>query len=109
VSRPKGAWSEKRFRDALLAAVTEDSGDGRSNLRVIAEKLVECAKGGESWAIQQVSDRVDGKAPQDVSINNTVTHELANVSDVELAALIKRELASLAGRGEATPDKRQLN
>lgn len=109
MGRPKGAWSEKRFKDALLLAVTEDSGDGRPNLRVIAEKLVESAKAGEGWAIQQVADRIDGKPAQDVNIESTVTHELAGLSDRELAAAIKSEVARLAGGSEGETDKERLH
>jgi hypothetical protein len=62
--RPKGAWSEKRFREALQAAVSEKDERGTTRLRLIAERLVEQALKGEGWAIQQVSDRIDGKVPQ---------------------------------------------
>lgn len=62
--RPKGAWSEKRFREALQAAVTEDGTDGQKRLRNIAEKLVVAAETGDITAIREVADRLDGKPAQ---------------------------------------------
>lgn len=62
--RPRGAWSEKQFRDALRLAVNEDAPDGRKKLRVIAEQLVAAAAGGDVTAIREVADRLDGKPAQ---------------------------------------------
>ena len=62
--RPKGAWSEKKFRDALNCAVTEQTKDGQRKLRVIAERLVEAAINGDIPAIKEVADRLDGKPAQ---------------------------------------------
>lgn len=62
--RPRGAWSEKRFRDALNLAVNEERPDGLHRLRVIANKLVAAAEDGDLRAIQEVADRLDGKPNQ---------------------------------------------
>lgn len=62
--RPKGAWSEKRFKESLQAAVTEPGTGGLSRLRNIAEKLVVAAENGEGWAIGMVADRLDGRPAQ---------------------------------------------
>jgi hypothetical protein len=64
--RPKGAWSEKRFREALQAAVTEEGAGGHKRLRNIAEQLVRAAEGGDIQAIKEVADRLDGKPAQTV-------------------------------------------
>lgn len=54
---------EKAFSEAVrMACYAED----RKKLRAIANKLVECAENGESWAVQQVADRLDGKPAQAV-------------------------------------------
>lgn len=107
MARPRGTWADKRFRDALNIAVSEETAEGVKKLRAIATKLVDCAVSGEGWAIQQVADRLDGKPAQDINVDSTVTHELAGLTDGELADRIKRELASLAGRGgeKANPGK----
>jgi hypothetical protein len=109
MARPRGTWRDKQFRDALQLAVNEELLDGRKKLRVIAEKLVDCAMSGESWAVEQVASRLDGKPAQDINVDQTITHELASLSDAELAGRIKAELASLAGRGKATADKERLH
>lgn len=99
MARPRGTWADKRFREALNIAVNEETAGGIKKLRAIATKLVDCAMAGESWAVQQVADRLDGRPAQDINVDASVTHELANLTDGELAARIKRELGSLAGRG----------
>lgn len=101
--RPKGAWSEKRFREALQSAVSEPASNGQRRLRNIAEKLVVAAEAGEAWAIGMVADRLDGRPAQDVSIDQNITHDLSGLSNTELAERIQRELAALTGgSGEAT-------
>lgn len=109
MARPRGTWADKRFREALSLAVSEDTPDGKKKLRAIAEKLVECALAGEGWAVTQVADRLDGKPAQDISIDASVSHEIADLSDADLAKRIKRELASLAGRGGKAADSEKLH
>lgn len=64
MGRPKGAWSDKKFRDALNAAVSEKDDAGQRKLRSIAEKLVDAALGGDIPAIKEVADRLDGRPAQ---------------------------------------------
>jgi hypothetical protein len=66
---PGGRPKEKAFADALRLAVNaevENEGEKKKKLRVIAERLVAEAMAGESWAVQQVADRLDGKPAQAV-------------------------------------------
>jgi hypothetical protein len=73
-ANPGGRPKDKRFTEALRLAlmreVDETDDDGKptgaktTKLRQIADKLVAQALDGESWAIQQVADRIDGKPPQ---------------------------------------------
>jgi hypothetical protein len=72
VGRPKGAWSEKRFREALQAAVTEEGAGGQKRLRNIAEKLVAAAEDGDIAAIREVADRLDGKPAQAIEHSGAV-------------------------------------
>jgi len=62
---------EKSFYNALSVALNQANGvdgDGQrvTKLRAIAEKLVTAAEAGESWAIKEVADRIDGKPMQAV-------------------------------------------
>lgn len=66
---PAGRKPEKEFTTALRLAINEEAeidGVKTKKLRVIADRLVKEAMAGESWAIQQVADRLDGKPAQAV-------------------------------------------
>lgn len=73
-ANPGGRPKEKRFTEALRLAIMQEvdekddtgkpTGQKTTKLRMIADRLVAEAMAGESWAIQQVSDRLDGKAAQ---------------------------------------------
>jgi hypothetical protein len=110
---PLGRGADKPFTDALRAALNQtDPKTKRKNILLIAEKLVECAIAGESWAIQQVADRTDGKPAQEstVNINNRTLTELA---DAEIAARIEQLRAGGAGSSngdsEAPRNTSELN
>ncbi len=102
---PNGGPKDKAFADALRIAVNADDGDGTKKLRRIAEKLVTCALNGESWAIQQVADRLDGKPAQEATlmVGRLRANELA---DDELADIA---VGSGEGVAEAPIDPSQLN
>lgn len=102
-------WTDKEWRSALRLALLEKHEKHGTKLRAIADKVVELALEGKMDAIVEVGNRLDGKAAQNISVDQTVTHELASLSDAELAGRIKAELASLAGRGEAAPDTGKLH
>ena len=69
---------EKLFRDALMLALKEADGD-RLRLRIVADKLVENAMRGETAAIREIADRIDGKVPTPA----------ANQDDVKLIVEIR--------------------
>ena len=78
--RPPGSL-DKPFRDALRIAVKEASGDGnRRKLRAIADALVDKAITGDIPAIKEVAERLDGRAPQDLTVR-------ADASEAFLEAL----------------------
>jgi Family of unknown function (DUF5681) len=58
---PSGRQRGKPFREALDRAIAQDDG---KRIRKAIEKLLDLAAAGESWAIQMLADRLDGKAPQ---------------------------------------------
>ncbi len=87
---PGGRPKEKLFTDALRLELNRETGNGnarRKKLNAIAEKLVECALAGESWAIQQVADRMEGKPQQAIDIAHDM-RTARDLSDAELAAIV---------------------
>jgi hypothetical protein len=83
--RPRGAWSEKRFRDALNLAVNEERKDGLHRLRVIANQLVTAAEGGDMVAIKEVADRLDGRPNQSHDVDVGVNEQLLALIEAGLA------------------------
>jgi hypothetical protein len=89
--------SEKVISDQLRLVVNEiDPATGIRKARVLANKLVDFAMQGESWAFGQVMDRLEGKPIQETNVN--VTRRLVDeLSDDE----INQRLAGFLGRGGA--------
>ncbi len=109
MGRPRGAWADKPWRDAVRQAVNELDESGEKKLRLLARQLVKEGIAGEVSALREIGDRLDGKPAQDISLDANINHEIAGLSDRELATRIKRELASLAGRGGKAADTGQLH
>jgi len=71
----KNAARGTEWRDAIrheLAAIGRDV-DGqdpayRKGLRQCAKEFIKAAQGGEQWAIKELADRTDGKAPQAIEL-----------------------------------------
>jgi len=93
---PKGRPKDKAFTDALRLAVNRTDGDGRKKLAVLAEKAVEYAMAGESWAMQMIADRIEGKVAQVIEATH-YTGDAADLSDNELAIIA-------SGRGDRTAE-----
>lgn len=86
---PRGRLTEKVFADAIRIAVNEqDAATGKRKLRLIAEKLVEEAINGESWAIQQVGDRLDGKPAQESTVTIDDKRDATDWTRDELVAFL---------------------
>ena len=96
--RPRGAWGEKAFRDALRRAVRkrEKEGDnkGVQLLDVIAERTVAAAAAGESWAVREIGDRLDGKPAQSIE---------ARLEVLDLGAAHLESLRGLTSNRPARP------
>lgn len=60
---PEGKKPNKPFLDALNRAIKQDDS---KKLRDAAERLMYLAAEGESWAIKELADRLDGKAAQSI-------------------------------------------
>lgn len=54
-------------------------------------------------------DRAFGKPAQALEHKGTINHEISELSDAELAARIKGELAALAGRGGKAAREKRLH
>lgn len=66
----------KLFYGELQKALVQED---RLKLRQIADKLVEKAIEGESWAVKEIIDRVDGKAIQATEISGADGEDLKMV------------------------------
>ena len=65
---PKGAKSDKLWREAISLALHEEDGvTQKKKLRRIAEKLVTLAMDGDMQAIKEIGDRMDGKPVQGIA------------------------------------------
>jgi len=53
---------ERLFAEALVSVLVEDDGDDVQKLRKVAAALVDKAIAGDTAAIREIADRVDGKA-----------------------------------------------
>lgn len=57
------AKSKRLFNSALKRVLTQSP----ERVEAIVQKLIGLAEQGESWAVKELIDRVDGKAPQPVT------------------------------------------
>ena len=89
--------NEKCFTAMLrIAAVESDTTTGKQNLRIVADKLMESAKAGESWAIQQLADRLDGKPQQTSNVS---------LSPRSVTEMTREELLAIAAQGRVETDE----
>lgn len=58
--------SEKTFANMLRVAISAAHENGGTNLRAVAQALVDKALTGDVPAIKEIGDRLDGKVPQGV-------------------------------------------
>lgn len=103
-ANPGGRPKEKAFTDALRIELNRETGDGvgkRKKLNAIAEKLVACALNGESWAIQQVADRLDGKPAQEANVTIDDKRDATDWSRAELVRFLNERRDGGSGAAEA--------
>ena len=61
------------WRQAIKRALSHRSGkDYRSGLDAVAKKFIEAAENGDPWALKEIGDRIDGKAPQSIDLSGEV-------------------------------------
>ena len=70
MARPVGSTNDKSWRAALARAVNRrvDGKGSPKKLDMIADKCADEAMNGESWAVREVGDRLDGKPAQAIAI-----------------------------------------
>lgn len=96
----KNAAKSRLFEQALRRAIVQEDG---KRLREAAEQLLTLAAAGESWAVRELADRLDGKSTQ--AVEQTVEHT-GNVTHQHLAIPeIDSRIADLlrAGTGSDSP------
>jgi hypothetical protein len=111
---PGGKSREKIFTDALrleLNRIDPQDKDKRKKVNRLAEKLVECAiEDKQSWAFQQIADRLEGKPVQVVDATVDDHRTLHEFSDAELTAMLRRRIGVMAVESdEERPDGAALN
>lgn len=74
IGNTNAAGTEKPFRDAITRACKQEDG---KRLRRAAELLLDLAAQGESWAIKELADRLDGKPV--ANVDATVRGNLASL------------------------------
>ena len=111
---PGGKAGEKIFTDALrleLNRVDPNDKEKRKKVYKLAEKLVECAiEDKQSWAFQQIADRLEGKPVQVVDATVDDHRTVHEFSDAELTAILRRRVGvAPVESGEERPDGEALN
>ena len=84
---------DKAFADAVRIAVNREDGEGRKQLNLLAEKLVDFALAGEGWAMQQIADRLDGKPAQESTVTIDDKRDATDWSREELVAFLRERRA----------------
>lgn len=97
---------EKSFFNMLSIALAQKGLGGDTKLREVAEVLVAKALEGESWAIKEIADRVDGKPMQQVEVSGEFTQRLNSLTDEELESIAT---SRSAGASEAPQSPSKLN
>lgn len=80
--------NSKRVQSLLERLVIQDDA---KKLRAGLEKVLEMFAAGDKWAIEYVTDRLDGKAAQTTNVN--ITKHVRELSDNELIAIASSERA----------------
>jgi hypothetical protein len=111
---PGGRSGEKIFTDALcleLKRIDPHDKEKRKKINLLAEKLFECAiEDKQSWAFQQIADRLEGKPVQMVDTTVDDRRTLDQFSDAELTAILRRRVGvAFAESDEERPEGEALN
>ena len=98
------------MRQALMMEL-KSAGEDLPELRKIARRVIDCALNDEenwSWAVKEMWDRLDGKAPVMVTDDAREFRKALDMSDDELIEIIERGRSS-GNSPEAQDDPSQLH
>ena len=98
----QNAAKGRPITDALRIAMqleVKHEGKMTKRLMVMANKVAKLAMDGEQWAVKEVWDRLEGKAPQAIDISGTIEH-----SEADPMSLILARLSGIAERSTPKPD-----
>jgi hypothetical protein len=102
---PNGRPNDKPFAETLRLVLKEtDTVSGKLKLRAITEALVDKAIAGESWAVQHVMDRVDGKPAQESTVTIDDKRDATDWTRSELVEFLNN--ARNGGEGTAKAERR---
>ena len=99
-NRNSAGGDRQQFRQALKRILTRESGkDVASGLERIALKLLQAANEGESWAIREIADRIDGKPAMAIDVQGT----FRNIDVTAVPLNMEDWRAQYVIEGESTP------
>ena len=103
--RKPGPWGGKPFRDALArAAMRRDSTTGKRRIELLAERLMANALAGDTAALKEVADRLDGRVSDHTEHGVAVSFvvRMPQVADAETWAREMRPAAAIAEVGDVS-------
>jgi|SRR5215216_6776570 len=90
---------EKSFANMLNIALTAKGLSGETKLREVAEVLVVKALAGESWAVLEVANRVDGKSLQAIEHSGDIGDgSTKDQRDAAFAAAVQAQAEDIKSR-----------
>jgi len=81
------ATKSKAWEAALRRHFTQNP----QKLAQIALVVADAALSGESWAVKEIGDRLDGKPVQQVDVSTSENHNPRDLSDAELLEVIRQQ------------------
>lgn len=81
--RPRTAHITEAYR-AVLGQIDPEDPEGRTYAERLAEKQVKLAIQGNTQAAREVTDRVEGRAKQQIKLDATIDENLKGKTDFEL-------------------------
>ena len=87
----KNAVKSKPWADAIRRAIARhDSSlaDDKKFLNVLADQLIKDCLNGEKAAIDELTNRLDGKAPQSVTVGGDDENPIQQVTKIELVPML---------------------
>jgi hypothetical protein len=72
-----------RWREAIMRALARRKGTVDQGLDAAADKLVALVERGDKWALDHLAERMDGKAPQGITLSGDAENPLQTKSVIE--------------------------